>query len=401
MSNFVPQKISTQIMLIQDSATKGNQQVTTITPRGDLVMNGFSINNMGYTDNYGDIVQRYAPARTYKIQTLATIRTLANRKGIVHNKEYGNLDWGSVYDNSYKINLSSNIKWRGSSGKYSLINDGDMLLGDGADASIYNNGFWLNTAYLTIGNGQIPYREGPGRNIGIDNQEGGTIDFNYTPITLGANSGRWYNKGKIYYPGDITTLDITGLEKGLPMIINDHLISFSENDNGHVPTVNAIISNNGIQGDGSGIEGIVTFIAPLDDEGNLLPGSGHDEYGTITFQKRYKASGVLSGGEGKAHEFQLASNSNNGDKLVSLQGVDLGDIRMLDVNYDSTPSANQKNTIFQSKPGAGNTTGKYNDPNVDPYPEGYPIIYTTTEAKLVPIPMPQQDKSYQLIWWLL
>ena len=390
MSNYLPQKINTEIKLNQDTATKANQQVTTIMPSGTVLLDGFTLNNRGYTDNFGDVQNGDSNAGIYKIQTLATLGSLANRQVIVHNKKQGTFYVGSIDDNSYNVNSNRFINWRGfKSGKYSLVNEGDMQLGVGENETIYNNGFWLNNANVYIGNGPYTssYEEGPGGNIGIDNQEGGTIYFNGTPITLGVNSGRWYNEGTIQSPGNITTLDATGLEEGIPMIINDHLISFTYIAENYVPTVNAIIYNRGMQGDGSGIQGVVTFIAPIDDEGNLLPGFGHEEYGTITFQKRYQASGVGSGGVGKAHEFHLSSDiSNYGDKLVSLQGIDLEDVRVLNVNYDKTPVANRKYTLFQSKPGTGNTTGNYNDSNLNAYKEGDQIPYTTMEgSKNIPI----------------
>ena len=382
MSNYLPLKINTEIKLNQDTATKANQQVTTIMPSGTVLLDGFALNNRGYTDNFGDLQNGDSNAGIYKIQTLATLGSLANRQGIVHNKKQGTFYVGSIDDNSYNVNSNRFINWRGfKGGKYSLVNDGDMRLGnDDSDSSyIYNNGFWLNTADMTIGNGENSYKEGPGRNIGIDNQKGGTISFNDTPIILGVNSGRWYNAGTIEGLGDISTLDAAGLEQGVLMIINDGLLAF--NNYSPEPTVNANIRNNGFQGDGSGIKGAVTFIAPLDDRGNLLPGDG-DDYGLITFQKRYEASGDAgSGGVGKAHEFDLYYSDHVSDQLISLKGIDLGDVRVLDVNYNYTPIANTKHTIFLSKPGTGNSTGKYNDSDLNAYEEGDQITYTVSQGK--------------------
>ena len=239
---------------------------------------------------------------------------------------------------------------------------------------VYNNGFWLNNSKMSIGNNGGDYVEGPGWNIGIDNNEGATIDFYTDSISLGIESGQWMNSGTINLSGDISTQDPTGLEQGVPMIINWGLLNFGDDSR-----VNVNIYNNGYEGDGSGISGSPIFVADLLDRGNLLPGYG-STYGTITFQQIYNGGGVAINQKGKAHEFHLSAELG-GDQLVSIQGVNLSIVAVLDVIFlDGTPPTNYKRTIFQSKQGAGNTSGNYNDSDLRPCQEGDQITYTAQDG---------------------
>lgn len=90
MTNYLPLKIDTSITESQDVTTQPNQQVTTVMSNGSVEMNGYSINNTGYTDNVGRIEYYYFDNRyQYKIQSAATVSTLANRQAILQNQQGG------------------------------------------------------------------------------------------------------------------------------------------------------------------------------------------------------------------------------------------------------------------------------------------------------------------------
>ena len=87
MTNYLPLKIDTSITESQDVTTQPNQQVTTVMSNGSVEMNGYSINN---TDNFGRIEYYYFDNRyQYKIQSAATVSTLANRQAILQNQQGG------------------------------------------------------------------------------------------------------------------------------------------------------------------------------------------------------------------------------------------------------------------------------------------------------------------------
>ena len=92
MTNYLPLKIDTSITESQDVTTQPNQQVTTVMSNGSVEMNGYSINNTGYTDNFGTIeydIMIYDNRYQYKIQSAATVSTLANRQAILQNQQGG------------------------------------------------------------------------------------------------------------------------------------------------------------------------------------------------------------------------------------------------------------------------------------------------------------------------
>ena len=125
MTNYLPLKIDTSITESQDVTTQPNQQVTTVMSNGSVEMNGYSINNTGYTDNFGRIEYYYFDNRyQYKIQSAATVSTLANRQAILQNQKGGVFIADGFDDNSYNINEYQPIHWRGfETGKYSLTNN--------------------------------------------------------------------------------------------------------------------------------------------------------------------------------------------------------------------------------------------------------------------------------------